>query len=446
MPSSYQILSELVPVLFVFAFGACIGSLINVLVYRMPRGLNVVFPSSACPSCSTKLTWRENFPILGWLILRGRCRFCKAKISPEYPIVEAMVALLFVTLWLFLFGPERPLGIPLQDWRPEWALNGFARTWPIFIVWLVLFSSLVAMTLIDARTYQIPMVLTWVPTLVALAAHTLTAAVGGRLAFIATDWTWAIASPGPNHWWWIGLAGGSVLGLGLANLLVHKKVFSRSFEDYEAWEAREIETEKSRRAAAGEPPLPEDPNDPGAGQPEMWIQYPHARREMLKELVFLSCPIGLGLVGGWAAFRLTGPYRIDPNTNEALAAIAAPLWVQALAGVVLGYLIGGLIVWGVRILGSLAFGREAMGLGDVHLLGAIGACVGAVDAALAFLAATVLGVLWPVLAFLTGGKVKRALPFGPYLAAGTLLVQFAKPWIERLLAHAWPGFVLPNLP
>jgi hypothetical protein len=81
--------------IFLFAFGACAGSLINVLVYRMPRGISVVTPPSACPKCGTRLRWRDNIPVFGWILLRGRCRYCQAKISPEYPIVEAIVGLMF---------------------------------------------------------------------------------------------------------------------------------------------------------------------------------------------------------------------------------------------------------------------------------------------------------------------------------------------------------------
>ncbi|MEO0630377.1 MAG: prepilin peptidase, partial [Planctomycetota bacterium] len=73
-PWHLSIMENWVPVLFVFAFGACVGSLINVLVYRLPLGLPVVVPSSRCPACATKLTWRENVPIFGWLLLGGRCR------------------------------------------------------------------------------------------------------------------------------------------------------------------------------------------------------------------------------------------------------------------------------------------------------------------------------------------------------------------------------------
>src|SRR5262245_34687531 len=103
---------EAIQLLFAFAFGACIGSLINVLVYRLPLGLDVVRATSHCPSCQTKLTWRENIPVFGWLLLKGRCKFCRSPISPEYPIVETLVGLLFAFTYFLLYSyPDRNLGV-----------------------------------------------------------------------------------------------------------------------------------------------------------------------------------------------------------------------------------------------------------------------------------------------------------------------------------------------
>jgi leader peptidase (prepilin peptidase)/N-methyltransferase len=110
------------------------------------------------------------------------------------------------------------------------------------------------------------------------------------------------------------------------------------------------------------------------------------------------------------------------------------LWVQVLAGVLLGYLVGGAVVWLVRIFGSLAFGKEAMGMGDVHLMAAVGACLGWVDSTIAFFGAAFVGLAWTLLGALFSGKVTRQMPYGPYLAAATLLVLVFKPLICRWLA------------
>ena len=84
-------------------FGLLIGSFLNVVVWRVPRGESVVSPPSACPSCNTPIRPRDNIPVAGWLLLKGRCRDCDVKISPRYPIVEATTGVLFAVM-AFRFG------------------------------------------------------------------------------------------------------------------------------------------------------------------------------------------------------------------------------------------------------------------------------------------------------------------------------------------------------
>jgi leader peptidase (prepilin peptidase)/N-methyltransferase len=86
------------------AFGALIGSFLNVCIYRLPKELSIVWPSSACPNCSRELSWYENIPIVSWLVLRARCRTCKAPISIRYPFVEALTSAMFMLAW-WLYGP-----------------------------------------------------------------------------------------------------------------------------------------------------------------------------------------------------------------------------------------------------------------------------------------------------------------------------------------------------
>jgi leader peptidase (prepilin peptidase)/N-methyltransferase len=85
---------------FAFVLGAILGSFINVLIYRLPRGESLILPPSRCPSCQRRLLWWENVPILSFLVLRGRCRTCGAGISPRYLLVELVVAGLFAySVW-----------------------------------------------------------------------------------------------------------------------------------------------------------------------------------------------------------------------------------------------------------------------------------------------------------------------------------------------------------
>jgi leader peptidase (prepilin peptidase)/N-methyltransferase len=489
---------------FVFAWGACLGSLINVLVYRLPLGMDVVSTPSRCPACETKLTWRENVPVLGWLSLGGKCRFCRSRISAEYPLVELLVGLLWVGLFVlwYIIPPEaRWLGIDIGRIRPDWALSDAwdawpRTTWPLFLGLAMLVAGLVAMTLTDLKTFTIPLILPWVVTGVGLATHVLGGLINAEgLKRVSPGWAWAIPTPGganpatPDAWWWIGLALGASVGLVVANLLLHFKLIRRSFDDYAEWEnanypappqpeqpaQRPGEYLVGEHAGSGvqtiltftlvwlgcivvggllgaliaprlgvapwwgvllgtiagpfiaavvcrEPPVVDTPPDASGptAAPEMWIAYPHARREMFKEIVFLTPPIALGMLGGWITQQIVAEPAPTP-----------PLWLLALAGSLLGYLIGGGVVWGVRILGSLGFGKEAMGLGDVHLMAAVGAVAGWIAASIAVPIAAVVGLYWFVISALMRRPAGRAMPFGPYLAIASLLVIVGRPALEQ---------------
>ena len=181
-PWHLSLMVNWVPVLFAFAFGACVGSLLNVLVYRLPRGLDVVSPPSRCPLCSPRLTWRENVPVFGWLSLGGKCRFCRSPISAEYPLIEALVGLMFVALfaWWYLV-PSGPgwLGVDWGWGAPPWTEAGVGRTWPMYVMMVTLLSCLIAATLIDARTFMIPALVVNVPTAVGCEACNGTGAEAG---------------------------------------------------------------------------------------------------------------------------------------------------------------------------------------------------------------------------------------------------------------------------
>ena len=125
--------------------GAIVGSFLNVVAYRLPRKQSLLHPPSACPSCGTPIKPYDNVPILGWLWLRGKCRACKAPISPRYPIVEALTGLL-CALCVLVYGPDEDV------WAP-----------------LLFATLLVPITLIDLEHHIIPNVLTLIGAVGAVA-------------------------------------------------------------------------------------------------------------------------------------------------------------------------------------------------------------------------------------------------------------------------------------
>jgi leader peptidase (prepilin peptidase)/N-methyltransferase len=97
----------MIPYLIVLAFGAVIGSFLNVCIYRLPREESVAWPASHCPACRQAIAFYDNIPIVSYLILQGRCRSCRAPISIRYPLVEAANAIGYVIVfWMFGFTAE----------------------------------------------------------------------------------------------------------------------------------------------------------------------------------------------------------------------------------------------------------------------------------------------------------------------------------------------------
>jgi leader peptidase (prepilin peptidase)/N-methyltransferase len=126
----------------VFAFGAVIGSFLNVCVHRMPLEESIVTPPSHCPHCNERIRWVDNIPLVSYLALRGKCRHCGAKISPRYFLVELLTAVLFLLMWLKLTEWDRPLVHGIY----------FLKA-PIY--WMVI-AGLIVATFIDFEHYIIP--------------------------------------------------------------------------------------------------------------------------------------------------------------------------------------------------------------------------------------------------------------------------------------------------
>ena len=133
-------------VALIFLAGLAIGSFLNVVAYRLPREESLASPPSHCPSCDTPIRWYDNVPVLGWLMLRGRCRSCGEPISWRYPAVELGTGLLFA------------LVAATQDETIRIVLG------------LLLVTTLVPVTLIDLDTRRIPNAITLPSAIAALAA------------------------------------------------------------------------------------------------------------------------------------------------------------------------------------------------------------------------------------------------------------------------------------
>jgi len=152
----YDLLTASTPLLAAICalLGAVVGSFLNVVIWRLPRGESVVAPPSHCPACGNRIHWYDNVPVLGWVLLMGRCRACKAPISPEYPLVEAANAALYgVLVWRFGPVPELP-------------------------VYMLLVSALLALTMIDLHHKILPDRITLPGIAVGLAAAATLLPVG----------------------------------------------------------------------------------------------------------------------------------------------------------------------------------------------------------------------------------------------------------------------------
>jgi leader peptidase (prepilin peptidase)/N-methyltransferase len=169
-------------------FGLVIGSFLNVVIYRVPRHQSVVSPPSACPNCGTQIEARDNVPVVSWLLLRGRCRQCQARISWQYPAVELLTAGLFAGL-AARFG-----------W--DWALPAY----------LALFAGLVALSWIDVERLLLPKAIIY-PTLAIVTALLLLASAANN------DWhsMWVAVVCAAGWWmafWALNFISPRVLGYG----------------------------------------------------------------------------------------------------------------------------------------------------------------------------------------------------------------------------------------
>jgi leader peptidase (prepilin peptidase)/N-methyltransferase len=361
------------PVWFLPAFliGACIGSFLNVVIYRVPLGLSVNEPKrSFCPKCRADIPMRLNIPLVSWLWLRGKCSNCRAPIAFRYFAVELLTALLFAAVWWFVRS-SLELGY--------FVVPAMAVLLPLWIM----AALFVVIVFVDAEHLIIP------------GSFTLPLTVAGIVA--------ALLWPGlPDLAGWAGVATGwadglkqSLLGgiIGFCGLWIivflGKLAFGRKKMEYPqpvAW--RLIE--------------PENDQDP------IWFE------------------MGGEKTGWWDIFfrksdRLVIEATEVAANGESVAAGVVTIREDRIE------LPGGKTI-PIEELKSLegkapraVIPREAMGMGDVHLLGAIGAFFGWAGVFFSLFAASVFAILAALLGRIGFGK---PLPFGPFLILGALAWLF----------------------
>ncbi len=193
---------------FLFFLGLCMGSFLNVCIARFPENKSIIKPSSYCPQCKKSLRWYDNIPLLSYIILRGKCRFCQKKISAAYPAVELMTAFIFI----FLYS------------RFGFSLDLFKYSF--------LFFLLIVVSFIDIKYHAIPSYLCILGIAIAIA-----------ISFIPS---WQIIKAGPFELKALPLVNalkGVIFGLGFAYLF---KLFGDLFINFYLWlrKKESIEGEK----------------------------------------------------------------------------------------------------------------------------------------------------------------------------------------------------------
>jgi leader peptidase (prepilin peptidase)/N-methyltransferase len=368
---------------FIFGFGCCIGSFLNVVIYRLPRDKSLITPPSACPACGKHIRFYDNIPLVSWLLLGRKCRYCKAPVSTRYFIIELLTGLLFLGLFILYVRTNLRTGMPLF-------LQG---GWFIYLLHIILLAAFIAASAIDLELWVIPLSICWFVT----AAGLLGSAIGGYVIDPAVINRYALlpsASAGTGS-----LAAGAAIGLAISWVFLATGLIKRSYESDDSQNSTE--------------------------QPENLTeqQFNH-RLEACREIIFLL-PIIICSAAAYWIIREVAPlstWWIDFSQHSVVAGLLGSLW---------GYFVGCGIVWATRILGTLAFGKEAMGLGDVHLMGAAGVVIGPIFVVVAFFIAPFFGLAWAGSQMFF--KKTRQIPYGPFLSLGILAVMILHDRIYSLI-------------
>ena len=353
---------------FIFAFGCCIGSFLNVVIYRLPRDKSLIKPPSACPECGKHILFYDNIPLISWLLLGRKCRYCKTPISPRYFVIELLTGLVFTGLFFLYFRTNLRAGMP------PFLQGG----WFIYLTSIILLAAFIAASSIDLQFWVIPVYICWFVTTAGLIAsglgvYIIDPTIIGRYALLPS----ASANTA-------SLAAGAAIGLAISWTLLATGLIKRSYED--------------------------SPDRPGKSTEPQLNHY----LEIWKEIIFLL-PIIICSAAAYWITRKTPPIQawwLVFSQKPVIAGLLGSLW---------GYFVGCAVVWATRIFGTLAFGKEAMGLGDVHLMGAAGAVIGPAFVVVAFFIAPFFGLTWAGLRMFF--KKTRQIPYGPFLSLGVFAVM-----------------------
>jgi leader peptidase (prepilin peptidase)/N-methyltransferase len=382
---------------FIFVFGCCIGSFLNVVVYRLPRDKSIVSPPSACPSCGRHIRFYDNIPLISWLVLGRKCRYCKTPISARYFVIELLTGVVFLGLFILYFRTDLRATIPL-----------FSRGgWFIYLLNIILLGAFIAASAIDLELWIIPLSICWFVT----AAGFIGSAVGVFVidpAVIRNNGLLPVASPSAG-----ALTVGAAIGLAVSFVLMATGLVKRSYDSQDVPTENNAGQEKSetKNEATETPQIPPEDN------------FNH-RLEAFREILFLLPIIIFAFGAYWLSINVESirTWWMDFSQRPFIAGFLGSVW---------GYFIGCGIVWGIRVFGTLGFGKEAMGLGDVHLMGAAGAVIGPIFVVLAFFIAPFFGLAWA--GFNMFFKKIRQIPYGPFLSLAVFVVMILHDWlIEHL--------------